>query len=479
MEINETRSELILQSNNEFSPTMLDFEEKMMRVYHAIGLPIEDILVPVQERKKVFKNFTDVLEYMPETQLESSHFITKFMTASSVGLFDSALNHLWVETIKQLKIRIQQYDIDYFFDVAIPSERRDEFSALEDLDMVQEAELLDGARKIELLSEKGYKQLDHIRFMLGYIERDSSNQSEISGTQLISWLEVCIREVITLEIPAATVQTQILLRAIREGLLSGTHVLDAISFIETMPTKLSNVLAKGLYGLYLREDTVPHISMNVKQIMPTLWERIDSATKNEFATSYAIYMVNDDKEKAKLARGFISLVGGEAYLPDNVRSYELKIALNQLRSMHQGTNNFYNEPQFARQIRRLVGDRKIPSQLDKDYVVAIVDVFLTNGYGVCWAADSIYKELIQRFSEIHSFIAVTTFNIERISNKLQHELCMAKFNEMLEIIGLNASNPALLEFVETLQKYKGKLSNLAQDAKIKRQVDVLRIRYKL
>ena len=117
MAINEERNELILQSNNEFSPTMLDFEEKMMSVYQAVGLPIEDILVPVPERKKVFKNFMDVLEYMPETQLESAHFITKFMTAASVGLFDSALNHLWVETIKQLKIRIQQYDIDYFFDV--------------------------------------------------------------------------------------------------------------------------------------------------------------------------------------------------------------------------------------------------------------------------------------------------------------------------------------------------------------------------
>lgn len=479
MAINEERNELILQSNNEFSPTMLDFEEKMMSVYQAVGLPIEDILVPVPERKKVFKNFMDVLEYMPETQLESAHFITKFMTAASVGLFDSALNHLWVETIKQLKIRIQQYDIDYFFDVAIPSERREDFSTLEDLDKVQEVELLEGARKIELLSEKGYKQLDHIQFMLGYIERDSSNQAEISGTQLISWLEVCIREVITLEIPAATVQAQLLLRAIKEGLLSENHVINAISFIETIPTKLANVMAKGLYGLFLREDAVPHIGMNIKQLMPALWERIDAATRNEFATSYAIYMVNEDEEKAKLARSFISIVGGEAYLPDNVRAYELKIALNQLLSMHRGTNNFYNEPQFARQIKRLVGDQKIPAQLDRDYVITIVDVFLTNGYGVCWSADPIYKELIERLNESQAVIAVTSFNIERISNKLQHSMCEAKFKEMLEIQRMNATNPALLEFIETLQKHKGRLTNISKETKIKQQVEVLRIRYRM
>jgi hypothetical protein len=124
------------------------------------------------------------------------------------------------------------------------------------------------------------------------------------------------------------------------------------------------VLAKGIYGLYLRKDAGSHITINVKRLMPELWEHIDSATKNEFATSYAIYMVNGEKEKAKLARAFISIVGGEEYLPDNVRSYELKIALNQLLSMHRGTNNFYNEPQFARQVERLVGKQKVPTQLD-------------------------------------------------------------------------------------------------------------------
>lgn len=479
MELSTERNELIVQSNNAFSPTMLDFEEKMMGVYQAVGLPVEDILVPVPERRKVFKNFMDVLEYMPEYQLECAHFITKFMTAASVGLFDSALNHLWVETMKQLKIRIQQYDIDYFFDVAIPSERREEFSTLEDLDKVEDGDLLEGARKIELLSEKGYRQLDHIKYMLGYIERESSNQSEISGTELVSWLEICIKEVITLQIPDATVQTQFLLRGIKSGILSEGDVIKAHAFISGMPTKLANVLAKGVYGLFLREDTVPHIIMNIKQIMPELWNRIDSSTKNEFATSYAIFSVNDNPEKAKLARSFISIVGGEEYLPDNVKSYELKIALNQLLSMHRGMNNFYNEPQFARQVQRLVGTQKIPQQLDRDYVLAIVDVFLTNGYGVCWAADDIYRGLIGRFTERHACIAATSFNESRIANKLSHYMCVSKYKELIGMLKQNASSPALIEFLDFISSYKGNYYNLASETKVKQQVAALRLRYKI
>lgn len=69
----EERNELVLQKNNEFAPMPLDFEEKTMGIYQAVGLPVDDLLVPVPERRKVFKNFLDVLEYVSEQQLECAH----------------------------------------------------------------------------------------------------------------------------------------------------------------------------------------------------------------------------------------------------------------------------------------------------------------------------------------------------------------------------------------------------------------------
>ncbi len=58
-------------------------------------------------------------------------------------------------------------------------------------------------------------------------------------------------------------------------------------------------------------------------------------------------------------------------------------------------------------------------------------------------------------------------------------MCEAKFKEMLEIVRMNATNPALLEFIETLQKHKGRLTNISKETKIKQQVEVLRIRYRM
>ena len=148
-------------------------------------------------------------------------------------------------------------------------------------------------------------------------------------------------------------------------------------------------------------------------------------------------------------------------------------------SKYNLTNNFYNEPQFARQVQRLVGKQKVPPQLDQDYVISIVDVFLSNGYGVCWAANDIYKELIVRFSEKHAFIAVTSFNIERISNKLNQSICSNKFKELLDLLKLNASNPALLEFIDFILQNKGPYSSLASETKVKQRVASLRVQYKI
>ena len=57
MELTDDRSALVVQTSKAFSPTMIEFEEKMMSVYQAVGLPVEDVLAPVSERRKVFKNF--------------------------------------------------------------------------------------------------------------------------------------------------------------------------------------------------------------------------------------------------------------------------------------------------------------------------------------------------------------------------------------------------------------------------------------
>lgn len=127
--------------------------------------------------------------------------------AVATGLFDAALNYLWDETIKQLRIRIINGDIEYFYDVVVSDDRRKNFSSPEDLLKLDDFDLIKGALQIDLISQIGYKHLDYIRFMRNWASAAHPNQSELTGLNLFSWLEICIKEVIAT--PPSNIQVRI------------------------------------------------------------------------------------------------------------------------------------------------------------------------------------------------------------------------------------------------------------------------------
>ena len=54
----------------------------------------------------------------------------------------------------------------------------------------------------------------------------------------------------------------------------------------------------------------------------------------------------------------------------------------------------------------MVGNNRIPKQLDNKYVYTLVDAFITNGNGVCYDAEPIYIKLIKQFNQEQITIAV-------------------------------------------------------------------------
>ena len=102
-------NDLIVLNNNEIAKNLTEYDEKMLNIYNYLGLPTENILVGVEERKKVFKNIEDVVDLLEPDIAIKATYISKFLSAVSAGLFDAALNYLWDETVNQLRYRIAQY----------------------------------------------------------------------------------------------------------------------------------------------------------------------------------------------------------------------------------------------------------------------------------------------------------------------------------------------------------------------------------
>ena len=84
-----------------------------------VGLPTEDLLSPVDERRKVIQSIEAVLENLPLDDRERATYISKFAICVTVGLFDGALAFLWDETIKALRSKVVGFDLEYFYSIPI------------------------------------------------------------------------------------------------------------------------------------------------------------------------------------------------------------------------------------------------------------------------------------------------------------------------------------------------------------------------
>ncbi|NES64850.1 MAG: hypothetical protein F6K24_06105 [Okeania sp. SIO2D1] len=367
----------ITPSSN-YSAQIKQFEDGLLEFMNQYGLPTDSVLVTVSERFKVFKNIEDVVEKIEDSQKKRSFYMSKFIATSAAGLFDAALNYLWDETINELRIRVSQYDLDYFFDTAVgaSSERRKKFKYQDDLVDISDSELIIAANKIGLISDLGFQHLDYARYMRNWASAAHPNHNQITGLQLISMLETCVLEVISLPLSNVVVEIKKLLKNINTNQISEKDAKQIASFCVDLPVEKINTLTAGLFGIYTQLNSTTQTRQNVRLLIPFLWDRLNEDTRYQFGTNYARFVANNDQLQAKLVRDFLETVSGKSYIPDNIRLAEIQTSIENLLTVHREINNFYNEPPFARQLQRLVGDMgKIPSQVNREYVYCLVEVF--------------------------------------------------------------------------------------------------------
>jgi len=194
------------------APALQEFSGELTAYLEHLGLPKDAVLVAIDQRKVVINNMPTVVDTLTVGQRGRAMYISKFVAACAAGLFDAALNFLWNETIRNLREKVAAFDLTYFFDsiVTDPSERA-KLRAESDLKKLDDWQLIKGCLDTGIITEIGYKHLDLIRNMRNYASAAHPNQNQLTGLQVTSWLETCIREVLSKDPGAPAVEVKRLL----------------------------------------------------------------------------------------------------------------------------------------------------------------------------------------------------------------------------------------------------------------------------
>lgn len=444
------------------------FEATVRAELERGGLPSHDVFVDIDERAVLVQNIGGVLAPLPPEVRGRSFYISKMIAAATVGLFDAALNYLWDELVNELRRRVAGFDLNYFFDIAVGSgDLRKSLKSEADLKLINDQNLLDAAREIGLITDVGYKRLDHVRYMRNHASAAHPNQVTLTGLDLAQWMQVCIREVIITPPDTVTANTGKLLSNIKRDRLTDDAVRDAAVFFDQLPPDRAATLANGLFGLYTAPARTPVVADNVRTLWPKLWPFVDEDTRHNFGVRHARARASADTDIATAGRELLDLVNGASYLNADVRAAEMSEALEALMTAHQGWDNFSNEIAPARRVAALAGSNgDIPRPVRDQYVKTLVRTFLGNGSGVSWVGSTIYQELLSQLDSDAASRMLRSFLAPDVSSRLSSSSGRTQWAVLLDIIELKLTSMTDRSLLADIRAFTGTPDQLRLDTKI-------------
>jgi hypothetical protein len=432
---NNTSPKVIEIKSGDLAPSVDQYSSSLEVFIDGMNLPTKGLFVEVNERKKVIVNLPDVIGKIPKHKCADAMYVSKFVAACIGGLFDAAINYLWNETVINLRDKAVRFDLDYFFASAIDSEdQRKNLKSEDDLKKIDDWALIRGCRQTGILSEIGFKNLDYVREMRNWASAAHPNHTELTGLQLVTWLETCIREVLAKEPEGPAVEVRTLLHNIRNQKLRQEDIAPIAAAAQRLPQEISRSLLRTIFGMYVDSRVDSSVKDNIRQISVSVWNVCSEDAKYEIGLKYGTYSANGDVEKKESARKFLDRVSGMGYLPTDSLAVELSELLDNLLAAHVAWSNYANEIPHAKNLAKSVPESgAIPQSIAGKYVKTLLLCRLGDanyGDGVSAGAKPFYDKLFDRMQERDIFEMTKLLCDNEIMSRLQHRSCQANLQDI-------------------------------------------------
>lgn len=158
-------NELSVIKNN-IETSISDFNQPFTEYLTNLGLPIDGVLSPIEERQIVINSIENEIKKIPVENRQMAVYLTRFLSSVAAGLFDGAVTYLWNETIKSLRQMIISFDLDYFYKVCEQLNTRYKNMKTEDeLASVGDFDLLTACNRMGLISDHVFEVFKFINYM--------------------------------------------------------------------------------------------------------------------------------------------------------------------------------------------------------------------------------------------------------------------------------------------------------------------------
>ena len=421
-------------------------------IMQAFNLPRE-IIASDDEIAYAWRELPREIMRIPEELRDE--LIVRMCVATSVGLFDGAINYIWNAVILTLKRKVKN------FGLALVGQTLGKSFDESNLNDYMDSELLDLCYKLELLSEDGYFFLNQCRDIRNNFSSAHPSIARIDDRELINFISRCCKYGITYDYSLQGVNVSDFLNSIKGRKLEDEELnIWKQRLIETFAAQ-RQLLVPMLMGIYCDSDSTETTRLNSLKICVSIKDYLDDKIKSSLIEQYNKYFVKGSTEKCSAAKMFFEKLQMLGLLSTSEQHSIVKGACKNLLTAHLGFNNFYNEPPFAQRLEEITSSLKTPETVQNEYVYTVLMGYVGNPYGVSNAAIPYYEEMIKNFSpkEIERLINLLDTR-SLFSEKIKlYASCRSRYLDALYLIDRDSMNASQIAVYDNLViKLKGKKS---------------------
>jgi hypothetical protein len=363
-----------------------------------------------------------------------SDTLVRMCVAVATGLFDSAINYAWNAVVVELRSKVRRFGLKVVPQVT--GTAFDETSLVN----LRDADLLELCLKLNLISEEGYFLLDQNRDIRNNFSVAHPSIATLDEDEFLNFLSRCGRYALSDESNPKGVDLQALLSALKVSRFTPHQLEEWVKrFRETFEAQ-RELLVGTLYGIYCDPTSSEETRLNAidvcKEGLPLFTPRINS----NLVDRHQEYTAKGDIDRQKASRQFFERLALLPLLGDVELHHVISAACDNLWAVHNGMNNFYNEPPFAERLQEITAQARVPESVRDKFVITVVACAIGTRYGSSDASVPTYKKLVQSFSPAEIGIMLNLPNLSNIvaSNVRSIPRCAKMYQELVRLISASS-----------------------------------------
>jgi len=349
--------------------------------------------------------------------------------AVSTGLFDGAMNYIWNAAILQLRTKVRNFGLPIV--AQILQKDFEEKHLLE----LQDSQLLELCLKLNLVDEDGFFFLDQCRDVRNNFSAAHPTLGKVNDREFTTFLNRCVRYALADASSPKGVDIGAFIAVVKGPRFNANQCSIWVERLGATHDAQRQMLVGMVHGIYCDPNTSEPPRLNSLDICTALKGGFTAALRSDLINKHSEYAAKGDEQRHSASLQFFEKLGLLTLLNESEQHAVFYKAIDRLWNVHNGMNNFYNEPPFAERLLELSQQGAVPETIQDRFVETVVCCYIGNGYGVSWAAAPSYEQIIRAFSPREIAVMIRLAISESVlGRRVGLPSCRTRFKETLKLI---------------------------------------------